>query len=124
MPTAVVMILNVIDPQMESEECLEDLEFEQFPSEQSFKKSKKSDEVKPKQKTKLKNEIRKSLIMHEEGKLVTNYKQALISAIVFYAIAFLIAMCQPPILLISSLMGCLTQNFITFLIPSILYLDS
>lgn len=37
--------------------------------------------------------------------------------------AFLFAMAKPPILMLACLMGATTQNFVTFLIPSILYLD-
>ncbi|CAD8096390.1 unnamed protein product [Paramecium sonneborni] len=67
--------------------------------------------------------FKQSFAIHENTKLQQNQNTSIFVTVVFYILAFLFAMAKPPILLLSCLMGSTSQNFVTFLIPSILYLD-
>ncbi|KAM3138240.1 hypothetical protein pb186bvf_009709 [Paramecium bursaria] len=68
-------------------------------------------------------ELKQSFISDSGKRMKNNYKYSLIAALIFYLIAFSVAQGLPPILMLLSLMGCTTQNLITFLIPSIVYLS-
>ncbi|CAD8066454.1 unnamed protein product [Paramecium primaurelia] len=83
----------------------------------------KEDEKDNKKSQTMKNKFRQSFAIHEEAKLKQNQKISFYVTIIVYIMAFLFAMAKPPILLLSCLMGSTSQNFVTFLIPSILYLD-
>ncbi|CAD8095871.1 unnamed protein product [Paramecium sonneborni] len=117
-PYATVLILNIWDkkPLIPKEKNVEFM----LITDGDFHKE---EEKENKKSQTMNHKFRQSFAIHEEAKLKQNQKTSIFVTIIIYILAFIFAMAKPPILLLSCLMGATSQNFVTFLIPSILYLD-